>query len=73
MVEALAIIGAAIAVGACGLGAGFAIATVGAASAGAIAEKPELFGKTVVYVALAEAVAIYGLLVALMIVLGMGG
>jgi V/A-type H+-transporting ATPase subunit K len=73
MVEALALVGAGIAVGLAGLGAGIGIASVGAASVGGIAEKPDLFGKTMVYVAFAEAVAIYGLLVALMIILGMAG
>jgi len=62
-------LGAALAVGLAGLGAGFAISKVGVASAGAIVEKPELFGSTILYVAFAEAIAIYGLLVALMMIL----
>jgi len=73
MAEPMALIGAGIAVGLATLGGGYAVASVGAASAGAIAEKPETFGKTVVYVAFAEACAIYGLLIALMILLGVGG
>jgi len=73
MVEALALIGAGLAIGLAGLGAGVGIGTVGAASVGAITEKPEIFGRTILYIAFAEAVAIYGLLVALMILLGIGG
>lgn len=51
----------------------YAIAVTGSAAAGATAEKPEVFGKVLIFVALAEALAIYGLVVALMIVLGIGG
>lgn len=73
MVEPLALVGAGLAVGLAGVGAGIGIGTAGAASIGAIAEKPEMFGKTMIYVAFAEAVAIYGLLIALMILLGIAG
>jgi len=58
---------AALAIGVPALGAGYAIALVGAAAAGAVAEKPEVSGKVLLFVALAEAIAIYGLVVALMI------
>jgi V/A-type H+-transporting ATPase subunit K len=64
---------AAIAMSLSAIGAGYAIAATGAAAAGATAEKPEVFGKVMIFVALAEAVAIYGLVVALMILLGIGG
>ena len=49
------------------LGAAYAVATVGAASVGALAEKPELFGKVVILVGLAEGIAIYGLIVSVLI------
>lgn len=64
---------AAIAISIPAIGASYAIAVSGSAAAGAVAEKPEVFGKVLVFVAFAEAVAIYGLLVALMIILGIGG
>jgi len=64
---------AALAISIPALSAGYAIAVSGSASAGAVAEKPEIFGKVLVFVAFAEAIAIYGLLVALMIVLRIGG
>ena len=49
------------------LGAGIAVASVGTASVGALAEKPELFGRTLVLVGLAEGIAIYGLIVSIII------
>jgi len=73
MVEAAKYIGAAISIGLAGIGAGIAIAAAGSASIGAIAEKPELFGKTMIYVAFAEAIAIYGLLVSLILLFVVGG
>lgn len=51
------------------LGAGYAIAITGAAAAGATVEKPEVGGKVLILVALGEALAIYGLVVALMILM----
>lgn len=49
------------------LGAAYAVATVGAASVGALAEKPELFGRVVILVGLAEGIAIYGLIISVLI------
>jgi len=60
---------AAIAIGLSGLGAAIGIGMIGTAATGAISEKPEVFGKTILYVAFAEAIAIYGLLIALMILM----
>ncbi|MEP6548939.1 MAG: ATP synthase subunit C [Gammaproteobacteria bacterium] len=49
------------------LAAGYAVARVGSAAIGAIAEKPELFGRALVLVGLAEGIAIYGLIVSILI------
>jgi V/A-type H+-transporting ATPase subunit K len=49
------------------LGAGYAVARVGSAAVGAVAEKPELFGRVLVLVGLAEGIAIYGLIVSILI------
>ena len=73
MVEPMVAASAAASIALTGIGAAYAIAATGSASIGALAEKPDLFGKTMVYVAFAEAIAIYGLLIALMLVLGIGG
>jgi V/A-type H+-transporting ATPase subunit K len=58
---------AAASAGLAALGAGYAVAQVGTAALGALAEKPELFGRVLVLVGLAEGIAIYGLIVAVLI------
>ena len=60
-------IAASIAMAGSALAAGWAISTTGVAAAGATAEKPEVFGRVLIFVALAEAIAIYGLLIAFML------
>ena len=62
-----AMIGAALSAGLSSIAAGYAVAAVGAAAIGALAEKPELFGRVLVMVGLAEGIAIYGLIVAILI------
>jgi V/A-type H+-transporting ATPase subunit K len=54
------------------LGAGFAVAKVGTAAIGALAEKPELFGRLLIFVGLAEGIAIYGLIVSILILNRLG-
>jgi len=49
------------------IGAGIAVAYVGSAALGAIGEKPELAARALIYVGLAEGIAIYGLIIAIMI------
>jgi V/A-type H+/Na+-transporting ATPase subunit K len=49
------------------IAAAFAVARVGSAAVGALAEKPELFGRVVVLVGLAEGIAIYGLIISILI------
>ena len=60
-------LGAAIATGLACLGAGVAVAVVGAAAFGIIVEKPEMLGTTLIYLGLAEGIAIYGVIVSLLI------
>ena len=60
-------IGAAVSTGLACLGAGIAVAVVGAAALGIIGEKPEMLGTTLIYLGLAEGIAIYGVIVALLI------
>ena len=57
----------AIAVGLASIGAGISVAKVGAAAIASITEKPEMFGRTIVYVGMAEGIAIYGLLISFLI------
>jgi V/A-type H+-transporting ATPase subunit K len=58
---------AALATGLSALGAGYAIAHVGAASVGAMSERPEIAGRTLIVVGLAEGIAIYGLITSVLI------
>ena len=60
-------IGAGLAVGLGTLGAGMAISSVGTAAISALAEKPETFFRSFLVVALAEALAIYGLIIAILL------
>jgi V/A-type H+/Na+-transporting ATPase subunit K len=60
-------LGAAIATGLAAIGAGIAVGVAGAAAIGAIAEKPELLGRTLIFVGLAEGIVIYGLIVSFII------
>ncbi len=63
---------AAVATGLSALAAGIAVGSVGAAAVGAVAERPELFGRTLVLVGLAEGIAIYGLIISIMILNRLG-
>ncbi|MEM0083654.1 MAG: ATP synthase subunit C [Candidatus Nezhaarchaeales archaeon] len=60
-------LGAGMAIGFAALGAGIGLGTASAAAIGVIAEKPELFGRTIIYIVFVEAVAIYGLVIALLL------
>lgn len=58
---------AAVVAGLAALGAAYAVAVVGAAAIGSVAEKPETAGRVLIFVGLAEGIAIYGLIIAIMI------
>ena len=59
----LAFIGAALATGLAAIGAGIAVAASAAAAIGAISEDSTIMGKALIFVALAEGIALYGLLI----------
>ncbi|MBN1916369.1 MAG: ATPase [Verrucomicrobia bacterium] len=61
------LIAAGIAAGVSAIAAGIAVAYVGAAAVGAVSEKPEVFGRTIIFVALGEGIAVLGLVIAIMI------
>jgi V/A-type H+/Na+-transporting ATPase subunit K len=63
-----AFIGAGIAVAGSTIGAGVAVSYTGSAALAAIAEKPEMLGRALVIVGLAEGIAIYGLIVAIILI-----
>ena len=58
---------AAISTGLASIGAGIAVSGTGAAAVGAIAEKPEAFGRSLIFVGLAEGIAIYGLIISFLV------
>jgi V/A-type H+-transporting ATPase subunit K len=60
-------VSAGIAVGLATLGAGMAISSAGTAAISALAEKPETFFRSFLVVALAEALAIYGLIMGILL------
>ncbi len=62
-----AALGAALATGLACIGAGIAVGIAGAAAIGGITEKPEILGRTLIFVGLAEGIAIYGLIISFMI------
>jgi V/A-type H+-transporting ATPase subunit K len=63
----LALIGIGIPTGLAAIGAGIAVGPVGAASLAVIVEKPEMLGRSLVYLGLAEGIAIYGLVVTILL------
>jgi V/A-type H+-transporting ATPase subunit K len=63
-----ALIGAAIAVTGSTIGGGIAVAYVGSAALAVMSERPELFGRAMVIVGLAEGIAIYGLIVGVILI-----
>ena len=63
----LALIGIGIPTALATVGAGLAVGPVGAAALAVISEKPEMFGRTLIYLGLAEGIAIYGLVVTILL------
>ena len=64
---AAAFIGAGLVTGLCSIGTGIAVSSAAAAAIGAISENENNFGKAMIFVAMAEGIAIYGLLISFMI------
>ena len=59
---------AAFAIGVSILGAGYAVGRIGSAALGAAAEKPELLTRSILFVALAEGLAVLGFAIAMMLI-----
>jgi V/A-type H+-transporting ATPase subunit K len=66
--SSMALLGAGIAVAGSSIGAGIGVSYTGSAALAAISEKPEMFGRAMVFVGLAEGIAIYGLVIAIMLI-----
>lgn len=65
--DGLKYLAAALSTGLASIGAGIAVAATGSAALGAISEDSSLLGKTLIFVGLAEGIAIYGLIVTILI------
>ncbi len=65
--DGLRYIAAALSTGLAAIGSGIAVAISASAAIGAISEKESLLGKTIIFVGLAEGIAIYGLIISIMI------
>lgn len=68
--EGLKFIGAALSTGLSGVGGGIAVASAASAAIGAMSENEKIMGKTLIFVALAEGIALYGLVISILILNG---
>ncbi len=66
--DGLKYIGAALSTGISGVGGGIAVASAASAAIGAMSENEKIMGKTLIFVALAEGIALYGLVISIMII-----
>ena len=67
LVDQYASLAAALSTGLACIGAGIAVGGSGAAAVGATAEKPESFGRSLIFVGLSEGIAIYGLIISFLV------
>lgn len=65
--DGLKFIGAALATGLSGIGGGVAVSSAASAAIGAMSENEQIMGKTLIFVALAEGIALYGLIISFLI------
>ncbi len=65
--QGLGFIAAGLSTGLASLGAGVAVANVGSSAIGAVSEDSKILGKTMIFLGLAEGIAIYGLIISIMI------
>ena len=68
MTAGMGMIAAALSVGIAGVGGGIAVAAAAPAAIGATSEDPKAFGKAIIFVALGEGIALYGLLISILII-----
>jgi V/A-type H+-transporting ATPase subunit K len=68
----LGFLGMALATGLSCIGAGIAVGSVGSAALGLVGEQPGAIGTTLIYVGLAEGVAIYGIVISIIILSKLG-
>jgi V/A-type H+-transporting ATPase subunit K len=70
--KGLGYVGAALATGMSCIGAGIAVSGAASSAIGATSENPKMFAKSMLFVALAEGVALYGMLISFQIIAALG-
>ena len=70
--KGLGLLAAAGVMGLCAIGGGIAIASAAPAAIGATSEDPKVFGKALIFVALGEAIALYGIVISMLIITSLG-
>ena len=65
--KGMGLLAAALVTGLAGIGGGIAVAAAAPAAIGATSEDPKAFGKALIFVALGEGIALYGLLISILI------
>jgi len=63
-------LGAGLAIAGGAVGTGLAQAGIGSAGMGVIAEKPEEFGRVLLFIAIPETLVIFGFVIAIILILG---
>lgn len=69
--KGLGYLAAALVTGLSSIGAGIAVAAAAPAAIGAVSEEPKSFAKALIFVALGEGVAIYGILISILIIVNL--
>ncbi len=65
--KGIGLIAAALSTGMACIGCGYAVGSVGSSALGAVSENPNILGRTLIFVGLAEGIAIYGLIISILI------
>lgn len=65
--EGFKYVAAALSTGLATIGTGMAVGSVGSSAIGAVSEDPSILGKTLIFVGMAEGIAIYGMIISILI------
>ena len=65
--KGMAYLAAGLSTGLAGIGGGIAVAAGAPAAIGAVSEDPKAFGKAIIFVALGESIALYGVVISILI------
>ncbi|MGL4735950.1 MAG: ATP synthase subunit C [Cellulosilyticaceae bacterium] len=65
--EGFKYLAAALSTGLATIGTGMAVGSVGSSAIGAVSEDPSILGKTLIFVGMAEGIAIYGMIISILI------